>query len=195
VATKKSARRKKSSPPRRSSAKRAAKKARKRSGAAKRKVSAVPKGYTTATPYLIVRGCAEALAFYADAFGAKEKVRMAGPGGRIMHAEMKVGDSMIMLSDEAPQWGAMSPLALGGNATHVMLYVKDVDAVWSRAIAAGATAEMPLSNMFWGDRYGKVKDPYGHSWSLATHVEDVGPKEMQRRSAEFAEQMAEMAAK
>jgi PhnB protein len=182
VATKrKAAKRTKRSAPARRSAKKSS---------ARRKVSAIPKGYTTATPYLIVRGCGDALAFYAKAFGAKEKVRMTGPGDRIMHAEMKVGDAMIMLSDEAPQWGALSPLSLGGNATHVMLYVKDVDAVWARALAAGATVSMPLSNMFWGDRYGKVKDPFGHEWSLATHVEDVGPKEMQRRSAEFARQMA-----
>jgi PhnB protein len=182
VATKKAAKRTKKKS---SAARRGAKKS-----SARRKVSAIPKGYTPATPYLVVRGCGEALAFYAKAFGAKEKVRMDGADGRIMHAEMKIGDAMIMLSDEAPQWGAMSPLALNGNATHVMLYVKDVDAVWARALAAGATVSMPLSTMFWGDRYGKVKDPFGHEWSLATHVEDVGPKEMQRRSAEFARQMA-----
>ncbi len=157
----------------------------------KRKVSAVPKGFHTATAYLIVRGAGKALDFYARAFGAKEKTRMGMPDGTVMHAEMKIGDSMIMLSDENPQWGALSPLTLGGNATHVMLYVKDVDALAARAVAAGATVEMPAADMFWGDRYAKIRDPFGHLWSLATHIEDVGKREMERRSIAFAQSMAQ----
>ena len=174
---------------RKSSAKKAKKPAKKAAKRAPKRVSAIPAGYHTATPYLIVRGAAKALDFYTRAFGAKEKVRMGLPDGTVMHAEMKVGDSMIMLTDENLQWGTRSPESLGGNATHVMLYVKDVDALVARATAAGATVEQPLTDMFWGDRYGKIRDPFGHSWSVATHIEDVGGKEMQRRSEAFAKEM------
>ena len=158
---------------------------------AKKRVSAVPAGHSTATPYLVVRGAAAALEFYAKAFGAKEKSRMEMPGGGIGHAEMKVVDSMIMLSDENPQWGAVSPLTLGGNGTSVMLYVKNADAFVARAVAAGATVTMPLSDMFWGDRFGKIKDPFGHEWSIATHIEDVSSREMKKRSEAWAKSMAE----
>lgn len=166
----------------RSAAKRPARKA-------KKKVSAIPKGYHSATPYLVVKGAAQALGFYARAFGAREKVRMNGPDGSVMHAEMQVGDSMIMLGDENLEWGAKSPDTLGGSATHVMLYVRDADAFVARAIAAGASIEQPLSDMFWGDRYGKIRDPFGHVWSVATHVEDVTPKQMEKRMAQFFAQM------
>jgi PhnB protein len=154
---------------------------------AKRKVSAIPPGYHALTPYLIVKNAADAIAFYAKAFGAKEKVRIAMPDGSVMHAEIKIGDSMLMLSEENPGWGAKSPLTLGGNATHLMIYGKDVDAAFARAVAAGCTVTMPVTAMFWGDRYCKVTDPFGHQWSLGTHVEDVGPRELQRRAdAEMA---------
>ena len=157
---------------------------------AKRKVSAIPKGFRSLTPYLIVRGAADALAFYAKAFGAKTTLNMTMPDGSVMHAEIKIGDSMLMLSEENPSWGSKSPLLLGGSAAHVMIYTKDVDALVARAIAAGCTAEMPVMTMFWGDRYGKVKDPFGHQWSIGTHVEDVSPKECQRRAIAFMQQPA-----
>jgi len=156
----------------------------------KRKVLAIPKGYRSLTPYLVVRDAAAALDFYAKAFGAKEKVRMAMPDGSVMHAEIQIGDSMLMLSEENPTWGAKSPLLLGGSAAHVMIYTKDVDAFVARAVAAGCTIEFPITNQFWGDRYGRIKDPYGHQWSVGTHVEDVGPKEMERRVNEAGKQMA-----
>ena len=159
--------------------------------AIKRKPLPIPKGYHTLTPYLVVKDAAAALEVYARALGAKEKLRLAMPNGAVMHAEMKFGDSMLMLTEENPAWGAKSPLTLGGSATHVMIYVRDVDAAFARALANGCTAEMPVTNMFWGDRYGKLRDPFGHVWSIATHVEDVGPKETQRR-ADI--EMAKMAA-
>lgn len=157
---------------------------------ARRKVSAIPKGYHTATPYLVIKAAADALAFYAKAFGAKEKVRMDMPDGSVMHAEIRIGDSMVMLAEENAMWGTKSPLALGGNATHVMLYVKDADAFVARAVAAGASVAMPLANQFWGDRYGKIADPFGHVWSVGTHIEDVPPKQMKQRADEAMKAMA-----
>ena len=156
---------------------------------AKKKVLAVPAGYHTVTPYLVCRNAAAAIEFYKKAFGAKEKLRMPGPDGAIMHAEILVGDSHIMLGDENPQMGAQSPQAIGGTPVMVFLYVKDVDALFAKATAAGATVTMPLMDMFWGDRYGKLKDPFGHEWSAATHIEDVSPKEMARRGQEAFAQM------
>ena len=157
---------------------------------AKRKVSAIPKGYHTATPYLIVRGAAKALAFYQRAFGARNVAVMTGPGGSVMHAEFRIGDSMLMISDENIEWGSKSPETLGGSATHVMLYVKKVDDFVARAVAAGATIEMPATDMFWGDRYAKIRDPFGHAWSVATHIEDVRPKELQKRADAWAKSMS-----
>jgi PhnB protein len=157
--------------------------------AAKKKVMAVPAGYHTVTPYLVCRNAAAAIDFYKRAFGAKEKLRMPAPDGSLMHAEIIVGDSHIMLGDENPQMGAKSPQALGGSPVVVFLYVKDVDALFARATAAGATVTMPLMDMFWGDRYGKLKDPFGHDWSVATHIEDVSPKEMAKRGQEAFAQM------
>lgn len=148
-------------------------------------VSPVPPGYPTVIPYLCIKGAGEALDFYAKAFNAVETVRMPGPGGMVMHAEMKIGESVIMLSEENCEQGQKSPVTLGGSATHVFLYVPDVDASFAQAIAAGATATMPPMNMFWGDRYGKLKDPFGHEWSMASHVEDVTPEEMGKRMAEM----------
>lgn len=155
------------------------------------KVPPIPKGYHSLTPYLIVRDTAAAMDFYAKAFGAKEMLRMSMPDGTVMHGEIKIGDSPLMLSEENPQWGTKSPLALGGNATHVMIYTKDADAAFARAVAAGCTAEMPVTTMFWGDRYGKVRDPYGHQWSIGSNVEIVRPKELQRRADAWMKQMAQ----
>jgi PhnB protein len=162
--------------PKKKAAKKAVKKA--------RKVSPVPPGYHTVTPYLVCRNASDAIAFYKKAFGAKELFRMPMPDGSIAHAEIMIGDSHVMIGDENPQMGGKSPQALGGSPVYVFLYVKDVDAVFNKAAAAGATVTMPLMDMFWGDRYGKLSDPYGHQWSLATHIEDVSPKEMARRSAD-----------
>jgi PhnB protein len=150
---------------------------------AKKKVSPVPSGYHTVTPYLVCRGAADAIEFYKKAFGAKERMRMGTPDGKIAHAEIKIGDSYLMLGDEQPERGATAPQTVGGTAVSVFLYVPNVDKVFAQAVAAGATVEMPLENMFWGDRYGKLRDPFGHQWSLATHLEDVSPKEMAKRGA------------
>lgn len=147
-------------------------------------VKPIPEGYHTVTPHIVVRGAEEAIAFYARAFGAEETVRMPGPGGKLLHAEVRIGDSVVMLSDEFPEMGARSPQSIGGTSGGLMLYVNDVDAAFARAVGAGATAEMPPQDMFWGDRYGKLRDPFGHSWSLATHVEDLDPDEMMRRMQE-----------
>jgi uncharacterized glyoxalase superfamily protein PhnB len=135
------------------------------------------------TPSLVVRGAANAIEFYKKAFGAKALNQMDGPGGKILHAEIKIGDSIVMLSDEFPEMGSSSPQTVGGISASLMIYTKDVDALFNQALAAGATVSMPVSDMFWGDRYGRVKDPFGHDWQLATHKEDLTPKEMNRRAA------------
>jgi PhnB protein len=159
------------------------KKSNKRAKAAgKKKAQPIPAGYHTVTPYLVCRGAAGAIDFYKRAFGAKEKMRMPGPNGTVAHAEIQIGDSRVMLGDEWPEMGAKSPEALGGSAGSVFLYVKNVDAFASKAVAAGATVVMPLQDMFWGDRYGKLKDPFGHEWSIATHKEDVTAKQMAKRA-------------
>jgi PhnB protein len=156
-------------------------------------VRAVPEGYHTITPYLTCKNSAQAIDFYKAVFGATEIMRMPGPDGRIMHAEIKIGDSHLMLADEfpgmssAPTPGAMNPSAL-------FLYLEDVDTTFNRAVAAGARVDMPLANQFWGDRYGKLTDPFGHHWGLAQHIEDVAPDEMMRRSKEWTAKMAKGAA-
>ena len=165
--------------PKKGKAKMKAKKAK----AKPKKVKAIPKGYHTATPYLIIKGAAEAIEFYKNAFGAKELFRMPGPGGRIMHAEIKIGDSPIMLSDEMPEMGTRGPKSLGGTPVGMCLYVKDVDALAAQAIAAGASIQRPVMDQFYGDRSGTFGDPYGHQWTIATHVEDVSMEEMQKRMA------------
>jgi PhnB protein len=153
-------------------------------------VKPIPEGYTTLSPALAVENAAEAIEFYKRAFGAKERGRMEGPGGTIAHAELQFGDSVVMLADPMPQAGAKPPHELGGTTVTVFMYVEDVDAVVQRAVDAGATVTMPVDDMFWGDRFGSVADPYGHSWSLATHVEDVPPEEMaERGKAAMAEMM------
>lgn len=131
----------------------------------------VPAGCSTVTPHLIVRNAAEAIEFYRQAFGAEELMRMPMPDGRIMHAELQIGSSRVFLCDEFPDWGARSPQALGGTPVTIHLYVDNADRVFGQAVAAGATATMPLQDQFWGDRYGKVTDPYGHEWSIAMQIE------------------------
>jgi PhnB protein len=150
----------------------------------------IPEGYHTLTPYLAVENAAEAIDFYQRAFGATERVRMSGPGDSIMHAELEIGDSVVMLSDPFPQASTKPPKELGGTTVSIMTYVEDTDALYKQAIDAGATSLMEPDNMFWGDRFSSVQDPYGHSWTIATHVEDVEPEEMQRRQEEFFSQMA-----
>ncbi len=146
-------------------------------------VSPIPNGYHTVTPYLIVKGAAKALDFYVKAFGAKELFRFPMPDGRLGHAEIKIGDSHIMLADEFPDMGARGPETLGGSPVGLCLYVEDVDAVAEQAIAAGAKVVRPVKDQFYGDRSGTFTDPFGHQWTIATHKEDVSPEEMQRRSA------------
>jgi len=150
---------------------------------ARMSVKAVPDGYYSLTPYLHVRGAAAAIAFYTKAFGATELARLPGPGDTIMHAEVKIGNSILMLSDENPERGAISPQALGGTATSLMFYTDDVDAVFTQAVAAGAKEVMAPMDMFWGDRMGNLIDPFGHQWAIATHKEDLSPEEMQKRMA------------
>lgn len=146
-------------------------------------VRAIPEGYHTITPYLVIDGAAKALEFYKKAFDAEEIYSMPGPNGKIMHAELQIGDSRLMLSDEQPQMGAKSPKAFGGTPASMFLYVENVDRVFNQAVAAGATAKMPVADMFWGDRFGSVVDPFGHEWQIATHKEDLTPEEIARRGA------------
>jgi PhnB protein len=159
-------------------------------------VKPIPQGYRTVTPYLTLNDTARAIDFYKRAFGATEVMRFDGPGGKIAHAEIKIGDSMIMLGDEMPGMGSKSPQALGGTSTGVMLYVENADTVFNKAVAAGAQVESPLADMFWGDRYGRLRDPFGHSWAVATHKEDVAPAEMAKRmQAETAKRQQTQTAK
>ena len=146
-------------------------------------VKPVPDGYHSVTPYLVVKGAARAIDFYVRAFGAVELMRMPAPGGRIGHAELRIGDSPVMLADENPEVGARSPETVGGSPVGLMLYVPDVDATVERAVAAGAHLTRPVANQFYGDRSGGVTDPFGHVWFVATHVEDVPPEELERRRA------------
>lgn len=147
------------------------------------RVKPIPEGFHTATPYLYVRSAARAIEFYKQAFGASEMVRMPGPNGTVGHAEIKIGDSPIMLADENPHVGARSPEAVGGSPVSNLLYVEDVDAVFNKAVAAGAKVLRPVTDQFYGDRSGGVSDPFGHLWYIATHKEDVSPEEMRKRAA------------
>jgi PhnB protein len=142
----------------------------------------IPEGYHTLTPYLAVDNAAEAIEYYKKAFGAKERLRMETPDGGIGHAELDIGDSLVMLSDPFPQATTRPPKELGGTSASVFMYVEDVDAVVKRAVDAGATVTMEVADQFWGDRFGTVSDPFGHLWSIATHVEDVSPEEMAERA-------------
>lgn len=146
------------------------------------KIKPVPAGYHTVTPYLVIANAGKAIEFYKEAFGATESSRLASPDGKVMHAEIMIGDSPIMLSDEFPDWNALSPLTIGGTPVSIMLYVEDVDSVVKRAVAAGATLLMPVEDQFWGDRMGTVADPFGHKWSVATHRENVSPEEIITRA-------------
>ena len=143
-------------------------------------VNPIPEGMHTVTPHLICAGAGDAIDFYKKAFGATETSRMPGPGGKLMHASIRIGDSAVMLVDEMPEWGSLGPKALKGTPVVIHLYVDDVDAFTARAVAAGAKVTMPVADMFWGDRYGQIEDPFGHRWSVATHVRDVSPADMQQ---------------
>jgi PhnB protein len=145
----------------------------------------IPEGYHSVTPYLVVDDANAAIAFYQRAFGATEKFRMP-MGDRVGHAELQIGDSVIMLADEFPDMGHLGPKSRGGPTSSIMLYVEDVDTAFNKAINAGATQQRPLEDQFWGDRMGTIQDPFGHQWSLATHVEEVPPEEMQKRMEQFA---------
>ena len=143
----------------------------------------IPDGYHSVTPYLIIKGAAQALAFYQRVFGARERMRIPGSGDAVMHAEIEIGDSVIMLADECPQMNAVGPQTLGGSPVLLHLYVPDADAMFAQAVAAGAKVEQPMELKFYGDRSGSVVDPFGHRWTLSTHVEDVSPEEIGRRIA------------
>jgi PhnB protein len=158
-------------------------------------VKPVQEGYHTLTAHLVVRDAAKAVDFYQRAFGAKPLGVHKTPDGKVMHAELQIGDSRLMLADEFPGMGnCKSPQTLGGTTTTMNIYVDDVDPLFKQAVAAGATETMPLANQFWGDRYGQVKDPFGHSWALGQHIEDVAPEEMERRAREAFAQMAKKTA-
>jgi PhnB protein len=146
-------------------------------------VKPIPEGYHSITPYLIISGAAQALDFYKKAFGAVELFRMPDASGKIGHAEMKIGDSPIMLADEHPEIGYRSPQSWGGTPVSIVLYVPDVDTVFNQAVAAGGKVSRPLKNEFYGDRSGTLTDPFGHVWTITTHIEDVSPEEMEKRMA------------
>ena len=149
-------------------------------------VKPIPEGYHTATPYLIIKGAAEAIEFYKKAFGALELFRMATPDGKIGHAEIKIGDSPIMLADEFPEMGYKGPQTLGGSPVGIMIYTEDVDTVFNQAIGAGGSVKEAVSDKFYGERMGTLTDPFGHVWHVATHKEDVSVEEMQRRMKDLA---------
>jgi PhnB protein len=147
-------------------------------------VKPIPVGYPRITPYLCIDGAGAAIEFYGAVFGATERMRMPGPGGKVGHAELEIGDSLVMLSDEYPEMGVRSPKTIGGTPVTLHVYVDDVDAVFERALENGGTERRALENRFYGDRTGQFEDPFGHQWSVATHVEDVPPDEMAKRAAE-----------
>jgi PhnB protein len=146
-------------------------------------VKAIPEGYHSLTPYLVIKGAAAAIDYYKKVFGAEERMRMEGPGGTIGHAELIIGDSTLMLADEAQGMDHRSPKSFGGSPVSILLYTENVDDVFKRALAAGGRQIRPVENQFYGDRLGALEDPFGHIWSVATHVEDVPPEEMQKRMA------------
>lgn len=149
-------------------------------------VEPIPDSYPQLMPYLIVDGAAAAIDFYTRVFDATERMRMAGPGGKLGHAEIQIGDAVVMLADENPEMDIRGPAAIGGTSVHIHVYVEDADAVFERAVRAGARPLRPVEKQFYGDRSGRFEDPYGHRWNVATHVEDVPEDEMQRRAAELA---------
>lgn len=152
---------------------------------AKKKVKPIPQGMRTVTPHLVCAGAAAAIKFYKKAFNAVELVRLPGPDGKIMHAQIQIGDSAVMLVDEFPKMGALGPKSLKGSPVTIHLFVEDVDAFAKRAVRAGAKMTMPIADMFWGDRYGQLEDPFGHRWSVATHVRDMSPEEIQQAMAKM----------
>ena len=154
-------------------------------------VKPVPEGMHTLTPHLVVKNAAKAIDYYKSAFGAKEMNRFAGPGGSIMHASIKIGDSHLFLNDEFPEMGALSPQSVGGTAVTLTLYVEDADAVFKKAVDAGAQIKMPIADQFWGDRYGCVADPFGHMWAIATRKEDLTSEQMAQRGKEAMAQMSQ----
>jgi uncharacterized glyoxalase superfamily protein PhnB len=154
------------------------------------KVKPVPDGMTTVIPHLTVRDTAKAIEFYKKVFGATEMSRHPTPDGKIMHASIKIGDGCLFLNDEFKEMGCIAPESLGGSPVYLMIYVPDVDATFKRALDAGATVKMPVSDQFWGDRYGLLTDPFGHLWEIATHKEDLSTEEMERRGREAMAQMA-----
>lgn len=156
-------------------------------------VKPIPDGYHSLTPYMTVRDAARAIEFYKQAFGATERGVMKGSDGKIMHAELMIGDSIVMLADEFPEYGALSPESTGGAGMGLHIYVDGVDAAFDRAVKAGAQVEMPVMDQFWGDRYGKLKDPFGHKWSIATHTRDLSMDEMKQGMDEAMEKMQKTA--
>lgn len=148
-------------------------------------VKPIPDGMHSVTPNLTVRDAPAAIEFYRRAFGAQEQLRIPGPDGRLLHASLKIGDSVLMMSEEFPEFGGKGPLALGGSPVSIHLYVEDVDAAWAQAIAAGCEVTMPLDNTFWGDRFGSLRDPFGHAWSLASHVCDLTPEQVVEAAAKL----------
>jgi len=153
-------------------------------------VKPIPDGYAAVTPYLVIDGASAAIEYYKKVFGATERMRMDAPGGKVGHAELVVGGSTIMLADESPQMGFRGPKAFGGSAVSLMLYVPNVDEVFKRAMDAGAKQLKPVADQFYGDRMGTMEDPFGHVWTIGTHIEDVSPEEMRRRSEKMMKQQA-----
>jgi len=155
-------------------------------------VKPIPDGYHTITPALTIRDCARAIEFYKQAFGAKQRGDVAkGPDGKVMHAELQIGDSVIMMSDEFPEYGTLSPQSTGGSSVQLHIYLDNVDTAFDRAVKAGATVTMPVADQFWGDRYGTMKDPFGHKWSIATHVKDMSEDDMRRAMDEMMAKQSE----
>ncbi len=155
------------------------------------KVKPIPEGYHNVTPYLVIKGAAAAIDFYKQALGAVEVMRMPQPDGRVGHAELKFGDSFVMLADEFPEMNVVGPKTLGNTSVALLLYVDDVDKAVERAVSLGATIKKPIADQFYGDRTGTIEDPFGHKWTLAVHLEDVSPEEMERRMAAMAEEVGE----
>jgi len=156
-------------------------------------VKPIPEGYHTLTPYFTLRDAVRAIEFYKQAFGAQERGLMKGPDGKVMHAELKIGNSIVMLADEFPEFGAVAPESGGNTSMGLHIYVDNVDQAFDRAVKAGAKVEMPVSDQFWGDRYGKLRDPFGHKWSIATHVKDMSADEMKRSMDEAMANMQKTA--
>jgi PhnB protein len=157
-------------------------------------VKPIPDGYHTLTPYLVCRDAASAIDFYKQAFGAVQRGDvMKGQDGKVMHAELRIGDSIFMIADEFPEWGSLSPQSIGGSGMGLHIYVEDVDSAFDHAIGAGGVVEMPVMDMFWGDRYGKLLDPFGHKWSMATHKRDMSMEDMEEAQRDFVERMPKTA--